>query len=320
MLRYFLIALVLTACAALPAREIAVSSEGTSQATVARLQSQIEPAFDSIHGKTGVADDGPVFLHVVGGADSFARIAKADGVSLNAESVLGYAMPSRRRVVLNLSGIAERSLDPIGVLRHELAHLVMGSQLQVERPLWFEEGVAQYIEGVALNELREAAGSPSLATFESLDDLSSALREETRSGPAYAESREVIRLIVARHGEQEFMALMRALEKGNGPFEAAFEKATGETLQVFEAAWIEDQEGRAGSRLARFFGGMFWWVVLGLTALLLPLVWLLRKRRGKSQVEMWEEQEKHFPSDPAWAYADPDDEPYTPPDPDTWKR
>ncbi len=319
-MRFFLVALVLAVCAALPAREISVSSEGANQATVARLQSQIEPAFDSIHGKTGVADDAPVSLHVVGGADAFARIARADGVGMNAESVLGYAMPSRRRVVLNLSGITERGLDPIGVLRHELAHLVMGSQLRVVRPLWFEEGVAQYIEGVALNELREAAGSPSLATFGSLEDLSNALREETRSGPAYAESREVIRLIVARHGEQEFIALMNALERGDGPFEAAFETSTGETLQAFEAAWLEDQEGRAGSRFARFFGGMFWWVVLGLTGLLLPLVWLLRKRRGKSQVDMWEEQEKHFPSDPSWAYADPDDEQYTPPDPDTWKR
>lgn len=317
-MRAALLILLVALCTALPAREVRVTGEGAGQATLAKLQSQIEPGFDAIYNKTGIADDDAVHLHVISGSEAFARAAQADGVSMNAESVLGYAMPARRRIVLNLSGITERGLEPVGVLRHELAHLVMGSQLRVERPLWFEEGIAQYVEGVALNELREG-GSPTLGTFSNLADLEVALRDDNRAGAAYMESREVIRLIVARHSEQEFFALMKRLERGEGPFEHAFEQATGENLQAFEGAWIEDQNDRAGSRLARFVGGMFWWFVLGIGALAVPLIWLLRKKRGQSQVERWEEQEKYFPSDPEWSYADePRD--FTPPDPDAWRR
>jgi hypothetical protein len=301
-MRYLLIILFIIG-PALFGREIRVTSEGAGQATIARLQAQAEPAFEHIYNKIGVADEDPLFLQVVGTAAAFEQIARTDGVGMDAESVLGYAIPSRRRVVLNLSAITERGLDAIGVLRHELAHLVLGSQLRIERPLWFEEGVAQYVESVALNELREAAGTPSLASFDSLADLSAGLRQEGRAGAAYSESREVIRLIVARHGDEAFKRLMKALERGEGPFETAF-AAHCETLAGFEAAWLEDQSSRNQSKVARFFGGIFWWVLLGLTGAMLPLIWLLRRRRGKSQVELWEDQEKHYPSDPSWSYTD----------------
>jgi hypothetical protein len=312
-------------CASLPARDVRVTHHGASQATLAQLQSEIEPAFDHIYNMTGVADDDAVYLHVIAGAGTFESTARADGVGMHAESVLGYAQPGRRRIVLNMSAIAERGLSPIGVLRHELAHLVMGSQLVVQRPLWFEEGVAQYVESVALNELREAA-SPTMASFSSLEDLSAGLRQEGRSGAAYMECRELIRLIVKLHGEKAFKSLMDALEAGNGPFETAFEKHCG-PLPEFEAAWLEDQEARAGSRLARFFGATFWVTVFAVTAMIIPLAWWLRRRRGKSQVEHWEETEKYFPSDPSWSYATgeddsftpPEREPYEPEDPDAWK-
>lgn len=303
----FLIPVLIALCAALPARELQVTSEGANQATVARLQAQVEVAFQLIYEKTSLHDEGPVRLHVVGGATAFERVSRADGVSMRGENVLGYAVPSQRRIVLNLSAVAQRGFDPVGVLRHELAHLAMGSLLRVSRPLWFEEGVCQYVESVPLNLLLESAGSTSIATFSSLDDLSTGLRDENRAGPAYPESREAIRLLVERHGQEAFFAFMGKLELGEGPFEAAFEAAFGETLAAFEGAWLEDQEARQGSRLMAFFGGVIWLVPLAIAGLILPLVWLLRRGRGKSQVEVWEEQEKYFPSDPSWSYAQDDD-------------
>jgi hypothetical protein len=305
-MRLFLI-LLIALCGSLHAREVVVTSEGASQAAVARLQAQIEPAFEHIYAKTSLHDDEPVHLLIVGGSSRFMRIAQADGVTMDAESVLGYAMPSRRRVVLNLSGIAERGLEPIGVLRHELAHLVMGSQLRVQRPLWFEEGVCQYVESVAINALRESAGVPSMATFDSLDSLSAGLRHDGLAGAAYAESRETVRLLVSRHGEDAFFRLMGLLQRGDVSFEAAFEHALGETIPAFEAVWLEDQKSRRASRAAMYVGGMFGLILLGLAGAVLPLVWLLRRRRGKSQVDIWEEQEKYFPSDPSWSYAEDDE-------------
>jgi hypothetical protein len=315
-----LIVLLLLLAPALFAREVHLEVVAADQATAARLQAQVEPAFEHVAQKTGINDDRSLILVVVGGARSFIELAARDGVGMHAESVLGYAIPAERRIVLNLSGIRDRQLEPIGVLRHEIAHLVMDSSLRLARPLWFEEGVAQYVESMALNELIEAQGGNPWIDFSNLADLDQALREEGRSGAAYSEVREVIRLIVSRHGEQKFFTLLKLLEKGEGPFDSAFEKATGENLAAFEAAWLEDREARAGRRVAGFFGSNLWWVLLGLTALLIPLAFVLIRMRGKSQVDHWEETEKLYPSDPSWSYQHDEPESYTPEDPDAWKK
>jgi hypothetical protein len=223
-------------------------------------------------------------------------------------------------VVLNLSGIRDRQMDPVGVLRHEIAHLVMGSTLRVARPLWFEEGVAQYVESMALNELIEAQGSNPWVEFASLDDLDKALREPARAGPAYSEAREVIRLVVERYGQKKLNALMKLLEEGKGPFAAAFEKATGESLAEFEPAWQKDRNARKGARVAGFFGSNLWWILLGLTALVIPLMFLLMRMRGKSQLDHWEETERLYPGDHSWSYSHDEPEGYTPEDPDAWKN
>jgi hypothetical protein len=317
--RLLLILLVVFA-AGLQARNVDVQAVAADQSTVARLQAQVEPAFSHVASKTGLVDEQDMQLVVVGGARSFSELAARDGVGMEAESVLGYAIPGRRRIVLNLSGIRDRQLEPIGVLRHEIAHLVMGSTLRVERPLWFEEGVAQYVESMTLNELIEAASADPFSDFTGLADLDAALRTEGRAGAAYAEAREVIRLIVGKYGEPAFFKLLARLEKGNGPFDAAFEGATGAGMAEFEALWLEDRNARSSGRFAGFFGRNLWWMLLGLTGLIIPLVFILRRQRGRSLVNHWEETEKLYPSDPSWSYKDDEPEGYTPEDPDAWKK
>lgn len=315
----YLILLLLVFASVLSAREVDVQNIVASESDVARLQSQVDPAFSHVKSKTGIDDQLDLQLVIVGGSRSFAELAARDGVSMNAESVLGYAQPGRRRIVLNLAGIRDKQLEPIGVLRHEIAHLVMGSALRVERPLWFEEGVAQYVESVAINELREAAGMNPWVDFDDLADLNQALREEARVGAAYIEAREVIRLIVERYGEDKFFKLLSKLEDGEGPFDKAFKEVTGDDMATFEAAWLDDRADRAGDRYAGFLGRNFWWILLGLTGLILPLAFVLMRMRSKTQVEQWEETEKYFPSDPEWSYTDDEPEGYTPEDPDAWK-
>ena len=318
--RFVAILLLVISCATLGAREVDVRGVAIDDATVARLQTQIEPSFDVVYNKTGLADDHPLQLVIVGGANSFADLAARDGVGMNAESVLGYAIPGKRKLVLNISGIRDRQLDPIGVLRHEIAHLVMGSTLRTARPLWFEEGVAQYVESMTLNELIEAQGANPWVEFSSLADLDAALREEARAGQAYSEAREVIRLIVAKYGEKNFFRFMKLLEKGETPFDKAFEDTTGATLADFEPIWLADRKERSSARMAGFFGSTLWWILLGITALVIPLAVVLRRMRGKSQVDHWEEVEKYFPSDPSWSYTDDEPDGFTPEDPDDWQR
>jgi hypothetical protein len=168
--------------------------------------------------------------------------------------------------------------------------------------------------------LREAANADPFSDFTNLMDLDAALRQEGRAGAAYVEAREVVRLIVNKYGESAFFKLLQRLEKGDGPFDAAFEAVTGANMAEFEAVWLEDREARSGARFAGFLGRNLWWMLLGLTALIIPLVFLLRRQRGKSLVKHWEEAEKFYPSDPSWSYTDDEPEGYTPQDPDAWKK
>ena len=320
-MRALLLMLVLCTAMPLAARELHVESVGASDAQVARLTARVDEAFEVIRKKTGLHDDGPVYLVVVGSGAQFARVAAQDGVGMHAESVLGYAMPASRRVVINLSGIADRQLEPIGVLRHEMAHLVLGSALHAQRPLWFEEGVAQYIESVALNELRENAGM-TLDDYTDFADLDSALRHEARAGAAYAEAREVINLLVKRHGAEKFQQFLRALTHPGADFAREFEVVTGEPVTAFEAAWLEKRKSESTERWFAWLGATWWIWLFGITGLIAVGAVLLRRQRGKSQLAVWEDQEKHYPGDPEWSYHEPDhEEGYTPEDDgEGWKR
>lgn len=314
------ICLLFLSCAPLWSRQVDVRPVAASGVNVARLQSQVEPAFEHVTKLTGLSDDADLTLVVVGGARSFSELAARDGVGMAAEGVLGYAIPAQRRIVLNVSGIRDRQMDPVGVLRHEIAHLVMGSSLRVAHPLWFEEGVAQYVESMALNELRENASASPFVDFKGLGDLDAALREEGRAGSAYVEAREVVRLIASKYGDDAFKQLMQLLAGGKGPFDEAFKQATGHTLGEFERFWLENYRARASSRTAGFFGRNLWWMLLGLVALLLPLCVLLIRMRGKSHIKRWEDMDKHYPSDPTWSYDHDEPEGFVPEDPDAWKQ
>ncbi|MBE7490983.1 MAG: hypothetical protein HS108_04405 [Planctomycetes bacterium] len=302
-----LAALLLWAALAAPAaaRQIDFVNLGVPEHRAARVQSQIEPAFAHVQARTGLADDREVFVTIVQSGRRFAEIAAADGVSMDSESVLGYAVPSRRRVVLNFAAMDERGLEPLGVLRHEIAHLVLGG-LAAPRPLWFEEGVANWVENMAFNALVEGAQVPLVAAdFAGLDDLSAGLRDQ-RAPEAYPESRRVIELIVQTWGRPALTKLLAELEGGTG-FEAAFAAATGDNLARLEQLWLQDRADRASGRLVLWLGANWGWLIFaGAGGLLLAAV-VIKRRRGRRQVDQWEEQEKLFPSDPAWSYTEPDE-------------
>lgn len=299
-----LLLILLLACP-LAARQVDFVNMGVPEYRAARIQSQIEPAFEHVQAKTGLADDGPIFLTIVASGKRFAEIANHDGVSMDAETVMGYAMPSRRRVVLNFAAMDERGLEPLGVLRHEIAHLVLGG-LPSARPLWFEEGVANYVENVALNALKEGTQVPLVAAdFESLDDLSAGLRDQ-RTGEAYPQSRRVIEILVETWGKVALEKLLGELERGV-EFEIAFTAATGDKVARLETLWLEDRSQRQSGQFVMWLGVNWHWLLFAGAGLLMFVAIALRRKRARKQIDEWEEQEALFPSDPAWSYTRPDE-------------
>lgn len=297
--------LILTLLAApLCAREVSVVAMDVSHSRKLRVENAVDEAFAHVSAKTGLQDDGRLELTLCGDAQRFGQIAAADGVSMSAENVLGYALPALRRIVLNLAVIDERRLSELGVLRHEVAHLVLGSSLQSKRPLWFEEGVAQWVESVALDALIEAATAQLPPEFASLDDLSLGLRDPRDAGAAYKQARNVVEFIVARHGEDKLRDLLRRLRPPGVGFSAAFSAACGEELSVFEQAAMGELSRKRQNALILFLGANWWWMLFSIAGLLALILWLKRRKRGHDILRHWEEQEKLYPSDPQWSYAD----------------
>lgn len=289
---------------ALFARDLDVQSIHATATETARLRQQIEPAFDTIERLIGLNDTRELTLVLIGGSKSFREIAKSDGLTMHAESVLGYAIPSKRRVVLNLSGVKDRGMDPIGVLRHELCHLVLGSSLRTQRPLWFEEGVCQYVESVAYNDLKESAGSlPFAPNYESLQQVSEGLRSDAHAGPSYTEVRHIIRYLVKVYGEPEFKKFVQALVAG-AKFELAFDETFGQDLPTFESRWLKARDKWAAGGVWSWMGLNFGITIFIVTAALLIVVVVFLKRRRKGILALMKQQQKDSPDNPAWSFSD----------------
>lgn len=290
---------------ALAAREISVAAVDVSASRRQNIESQIEPALEHIARFTGLNDEGSITLVLVGNSTRFAEIARADGVSMHAESVLGYAQSGLRRVVLNLAGIEERKLSPIGVLRHELTHLVLGARLRTQTPLWFEEGVCQWVEAVAMDALLHSS-NPNLIEpdFADFDALNRGLRDNALAGFAYAESRRVLYQLEREYGRKAVQGLLHLLTLADANFETAFEQATGVTVAKFEQQWQEERRQGALERLFMWIGANVWVLAFLAAAVVLVVGIVLRKRRAKSQLEAWDDEDKHYPQDPSWSFTE----------------
>jgi hypothetical protein len=303
---FYVLSFALLLASPLCARSSAIAMD-VSVSRRMQLEAEIEPALAHVEQKTGLKLSGDLSLVLIGNASIFAQHAASDGVSLSAENVLGYADSSSSRIVLNLAAIDERQLKPKGVLRHELAHLVMGSALLSKRPLWFEEGVALWVENMPLDALMESAGSQfAPPTYQTLDDLDVGLRDNREAGAAYAQARSVVELLAQRYGEAKVRELLQKLRMPGVGFTAAFKETMREELRTFERNALQEIASRQENWWVLFLGANWWWMLFTFGAVLAFFALLRRKQKTKSIIDEWEEQEKLYPSDPSWSYADDD--------------
>ena len=176
---------------------------------------------------------------------------------------VGLAMPGGRAIVVRAD-----APDPLGALKHELAHLALHDAVRVRVPLWFDEGYAvvaagewDRMEALRLNlaVVRGAAGD--------LQALDAALRQsESEAATAYALAGSAVLLLARSNPAQSLDALFAKLGAGTG-FEEAVGITTGYTLGTFERAWQKD--------LRRQYGWFVWlvagggWAILGVVVLVL---------------------------------------------------
>lgn len=158
---------------------------------------------------------------------------------------IAYALPPSTdevgKIVIDPSSIDLYTNPLLSTLKHELLHLFLGD---IERksghkvPLWFNEGLAQWVAGTPVfsdrSELRINALRSSLIPLEALRNRFPEAEPQVRL--AYQQSESVVEFIAHNFGEKAIREIIRGLEQGKD-FESALIDTLGLTTRQLEVRW-----------------------------------------------------------------------------------
>lgn len=194
------------------------------------------------------------------------------------------AFPESRRVIMQGRGGRGDAGDPIEVLRHELAHLVLHEYLGDRPPRWFDEGYAS----VAAREWRRddvlsANVALALRGTPSFDLLDEGFRGgSTAAQSAYALSYRAVTELASLDPQRGLSLFFQYWAAGR-TLDGAVRQAFGVTLPGFEKQFQQRTRRRYGG-LALFAD--FSMAMLVVTFMLLPFVWSRRSRDRKRMQAM----------------------------------
>ncbi len=188
--------------------------------------------------------------------------------------------------------------DPESTLRHELAHIALGSALGARAPHWLHEGFAyQHSAEWSWDRTETLAGMTWFGGIIPLDQLDSSFpAEESPAHRAYAESYDFVGYL-ARRGRWEdteddgnrypFRRFLTLVGQGSD-LDAAAQRAFGKPIgQLFEE-WRDNLSNRFMLAPIGLIGLALW----VLCALLLTLAWLRKRRSNRHRLGEWERQER----------------------------
>ena len=191
------------------------------------------------------------------------------------------AFPETRRVVMQGRSASSDAGNPLEVLRHELAHLVLHEYLGDLPPRWFDEGYASYAarelgrnEVLAANVALAVRGMPS---FDELDDQFG--QGATRAQAAYALSYRAVD-DMASIDPSRGLSLLFQNWRQTGSLDQALRRSFGITLASFEHDWQQRTRRRYGG-LALFSDITF--ATVFCLVLIAPF-YLARRRRDRRRM------------------------------------
>jgi hypothetical protein len=188
----------------------------------------------------GVTEDEPVDFFVYADEQAF-----YDALGPGTRENVGGQANAELRTLFALIGPDE--IDDAWVeivIPHELVHLVFDTAVDNPYhfpPRWLNEGVAVYLsQGYEVSDrsaVEQAAGDGSLIPLEGLGGQFPTTRD--RFFLAYAESVAAVDFLIAEHGRDALVQLVRSYATGLTDDEA-FEQAIGMDVAAFDAAWRDD--------------------------------------------------------------------------------
>jgi len=165
------------------------------------------------------------------------------------EWILAAAMLERREIVVRADRLDFTPADSIWpTLRHELCHLALHEAERGQAqglPVWFHEGVACYLSGRSLftdwRVLETAAAQGALIPLDRLRE--GFPTDESLARLAYLQSEGFVRFVAAERSGDAIRWILDAYRE-SGSFDAAVERATGESLASLERRWRERGRSR----------------------------------------------------------------------------
>lgn len=208
----------------------------------------------------------------------------------------GLAFPRARTVVVRAD-----AGDPVRILRHELAHVVLHDAVRGRVPLWFDEGYAAVAAGEwdRLDALR-LNFTVARGRIPEFPELDRALRGgHGTAEAAYALAAAAVLELARRHPTGRLEPLLVRLGRGE-PFDEAVLATTGLTVGRFELVWQKEVRRRYGLLVWTLAGGL--WVVVAVVALVAVRVRRRRDAPRRAALDVgWEVPEAAAPEplDPA---------------------
>jgi hypothetical protein len=155
----------------------------------------------------------------------------------------GAAFPLQKRILIRNPGfVANRNLRFTLVLRHEIAHVLVGDRLGRrlnELPTWFNEGVAMLLsgEGMFFRHDLVLMSNSIWRSIIPLRDLVGRFPESPSIAKlAYAESLSAVSMLKREYGVEGLIAVIDLVSLGE-TFESAMELALGVSPYSFDERW-----------------------------------------------------------------------------------
>ena len=239
--------------------------------------------------------EGRIEIWICGSEDQFRRAVNAPIQDWAA----GCAFPLQRRVLVRDPGFTEnRNLKFLVVLRHEIAHVIIGEKIRgrlSEIPLWFNEGMAMLLSGEGMFFRRDLIlmGRAVWGSIIPLRELETSFPDEPDlASLAYAESLSAVSMIARDYGRESLRAILDLVRLGES-FTNAMTLTTGMTPYSFDERWRSHVERHYKVTLL-LSSSSFLWMLISAAFLIVYINYRRIRREKLERMAVEEESEDEF--------------------------
>jgi hypothetical protein len=267
---------------------LTVELPGSVRDRAAALTADADAFRTRLAGELGAPVLDHVLVRIARDPEQMAALAPEGAPPFSYASAMAY--PSVKMAILSLKAPHTwEATDLSELLKHELMHLALADAVAGHHvPRWFDEGLAVHESGelrtARFGTLWQASLSRSLLSFADLDRGFPA--EGAEASVAYAESADVVRFLMRDDDRTRFGSLVQRLRAGTA-FDRALADAYDTDLRKLEYEWREDVSHRFGVLPLLTGGGAVWTLIVGLSF----AAWAKRRRRSKSKLAAWAQEE-----------------------------